>query len=65
MSLYKKYLPIAKSSNPTYQGLEITTEIIADLSEGKDERKELIEKFEKNYWRDPTRFSSLLHYDAP
>ena len=65
MSLYKKYLPIAKSSNPTYQGLEITTEIIADLSEGKDERKELIEKFEKNYWKDPTRFGSLLNYDAP
>lgn len=65
MSLYKKYLPIAKSNNPVYQGLEITTEIIADLNEGKDERKELIEKFEKNYWRDPSRYGSLLEYDAP
>ena len=65
ISLYKKYLPIAKSNNPVYQGLEITTEIIADLNEGKDERKELIEKFEKNYWRDPSRFGSLLEYDAP
>lgn len=65
ISLYKKYLPIAKSSNPTYQGLEITTEIIADLAEGKDERKELIEKFEKNYWKDSHRYGSLLEYDAP
>lgn len=65
ISLYNKYKHIAKGGNTTYQGLEITTDLIADLEGGKDERKDLIEKFEKNYWKDPSRYGALLNYDSP
>lgn len=64
-SLYNKYKNIAKGGNTTYQGLEITTDLLADLESGKDERKELIEKYEKNYWKDPSRYGAMLNYDAP
>lgn len=65
ISLFNKYKHLAKGGNTTYQGLEITTDLIADLESGKDERKELIEKFEKNYWKDPSRYAAMLNYDAP
>lgn len=65
ISLFNKYKHIAKGGNTTYQGVEITTELLADLESAKDVRKELKEEFEKNYWKDPSRFASMLHYDAP
>jgi len=65
ISLYNKYKHISEGGTTTYQGVEITTELLSSLKEGKDERKESIELFEKNYWKDASRFGSFLNYDAP
>ncbi|MGL4949670.1 MAG: hypothetical protein ACRC5M_04750 [Anaeroplasmataceae bacterium] len=65
ISLYNKYKHLAKGGSATYQGLEITTDLISDLESGKDERKDSLELFEKNYWKDPSRYESLLFYDSP
>lgn len=60
-ALYNKFKHLKNGT--TYQGLEINTDLIADLNNGKDERKEIIEEFKKNYWKDPSRFASFMEYD--
>ena len=62
-SLYVKLKPLIGSTS--FQGVEINTDMIEVLSNGEDQRKEMIELFEKNYWKDPSRYGSLLQFDAP
>jgi len=60
MALYSKFKHL--KDGQTYQGLEIKTELINELADAKDERKDLIEKFEKNYFKDPSRYGALMEY---
>ena len=60
-ALFNKFKHLKNGS--TYQGLEINTDLLSDLQSGKDERKELVEDFRKNYWKDPSRFSAIMEYE--
>lgn len=45
----------------TFQGVEIQTSI-SDFSDAKSERKDLLDTFRKDFFRDPTRFSNLMEF---
>lgn len=60
IALFSKFKNL--KSGASYQGLEINTDFLSDLSEGKSEREELLNVFYKNSFKDSSRFSSLLAY---
>ena len=60
-ALYNKFKHLKNGA--TYQGLEINTDLISDLQNGKDERKEILEEFKKNYWKDPSRYAAFMEYE--
>lgn len=60
-ALYNKFKHI--KDGQTYQGLEIKTENISDLKDIADQRKEKLEEFRKNFYKDPERFEALMEFD--
>lgn len=60
-ALYNKFKHLKNGT--TYQGVEINTDLLTDLQSGKDERKELLEEFKKNYWKDPSRYAAFMEYE--
>lgn len=59
-ALYNKYKHLKNGAS--FQGLEINVDMISDLKEIADTRKELIEKFNANYFKNPDRFESIMEF---
>jgi hypothetical protein len=59
LALFAKFQNLADGS--TYQGLEVRN-IISTFSDAKSERKDLLDTFSKDYFKDPNRSAIILKY---
>jgi hypothetical protein len=59
IALYNRFKNLKDGVN--YQGLEIST-YISDFQEAKSERQELVDKFRKDWFKDPSRLSGMLQF---
>ena len=60
-AIYNKYKNAR--DNVTLGGVEVQT-FISDYSSARDDRKELMDKFNKDYYKNPERFASFMQFDA-